>query len=339
MSQSASVDLLSLSDVDAASAEVEAAVDATPEIDPWCSGPDWALPVHLGFAPRADRLLVRVAGPAGPSFALLARYHTEDGRRAIAGLDPLWGFASPVVGAETGLVAAEVADLLRHDPDWDLIWLTGMPVPTGPDSFLPHLIRHLGSLGRVAVAPGISSRLADLGHGHDAWLARRSQRFRRNLRQAERRADSAGLTVHDAAGDPHPFQRILAIERRSWKGRELGGITTPEMAATYRAMVERLAAAGRLRLLVARLDGADVGYVLGGVRGRTYRGLQISYHTSVAPLSVGHLLQHHQIKRLVEGDEADVYDLGMDMPYKARWADTTRTSHTLVIERGPDGLA
>jgi hypothetical protein len=34
----------------------------------------------------------------------------------------------------------------------------------------------------------------------------------------------------------------------------------------------------------------------------------------VAPLSVGHLLQHSQIRRLVAADEAVVYDLGLDMP-------------------------
>jgi CelD/BcsL family acetyltransferase involved in cellulose biosynthesis len=255
---------------------VEAAVDATPDIDPWCSGPDWALPVHLGFAPGAERLLVRVDGADGASFALLARYATEDGRLAVAGLDPLWGFATPLVGADPGAVVAALVALLRADPMWDVLWLTGMPVPTGPRSFLPLLVRQLAPLGRVAVAPGISSRLADLTGGHEAWLARRSSRFRRNLRQAERRAAEVGLTIHDAADDPAPFERILAIELRSWKGRDHGGITTPEMSATYRAMVERLAAAGRLRLLVARLDGADVGYVLGGVRGRTYRGLQLS---------------------------------------------------------------
>jgi CelD/BcsL family acetyltransferase involved in cellulose biosynthesis len=339
MSESAPVDLLSLDELDAASAEVEAAIDATPGIDPWCSGPDWTLPVHLGFAPGAERILARVGGTARPGFALLARYATEDGRRIVGGLDPLWGFATPLVGPDIEMVAASLADLLEEDGAWDLLWLAGMPAPAGPRAFLPRLVNELGWLGRVGLAPGISTRLADLGGGYEPWLARRSSRFRRNLRQAERRAATAGLTIHDASDDPEPFGRILAIELRSWKGQRDDGITTPAMAITYRAMVNRLARTDRLRLHVARLGGEDVGYILGGVRGRTYRGLQLSYTTEVAPLSVGHLLQHHQIQLLAASGDATVYDLGMDMPYKERWADITRTSHTLVIDRGSDVLA
>ena len=90
------VELLALHDLDELWPQVEQAVDRTPGIDPWCSGPDWAIPVAQGFAPDADRLLL--ATPEQTGFALLTRYETPEGVPLLSGLEPLWGFGSPVIG-------------------------------------------------------------------------------------------------------------------------------------------------------------------------------------------------------------------------------------------------
>jgi CelD/BcsL family acetyltransferase involved in cellulose biosynthesis len=87
-----------------------------------------------------------------------------------------------------------------------------------------------------------------------------------------------------------------------------------------------------LRISVAQLDGADVGYILGGVRNGRYRGLQLSYVESAQHLSVSHLLQLSEIKQLCENG-VDTYDMGMDMEYKRRWSDQEETSVVLVLDR------
>ena len=117
-------------------------------------------------------------------------------------------------------------------------------------------------------------------------------------------------------------------------GREEGsGITGDGMTTMYRLMIDRLRRNARLLALVAMLDGRDVGYILGGIRARRYRGLQLSYTTDVDHLSVGNLLQAHQLQVLADDDRADVYDLGMDFGYKTRWADRAETSVMLVVQR------
>ncbi len=320
-------------EVEAAAARIEEVLDRTPEIDRWCSGPDWVLPVHAGFAPDADRLLFR--GRDGvEGYALLARYELEDGTSMVAGLEPLWGFATPVFGPDIEAVAGALRAVL-DGLTWDVLVLPGIPPPGGPASFAVRLARALGPLGELRVGEGIVRQVADLGEGPDAWLARRSNRFRRNLRRAGRLAEETGLRIVDARHDPEAVERIMGVERRSWKAREDSGLTSPEMAATYEAMVRRLAGQGRLRLGIAVLDGTDVGYILGGVRGRTYRGLQLSFAATVGSLSVGHLLQRWQIESLASEGVAR-YDLGMDMDYKRRWADRAEASLTLVIHRRPE---
>ena len=317
-------------DVEAETAQIEAVLDRTAEVDRWCSGPDWILSVRHGFAPDSEGLLLR-DDEAGPGYALLARYRLADGSTLVAGLEPLWGFAAPVFGPDLDRLARSLSREL-HLVDWSTLVLPGVPPPSGPDAYASRLARALAPLGRLQAAEGIVRQVAHIGDGHRAWLARRSQRFRRNLSRAQRGAEAAGLVIIDAAADTDVFDRILDVEARSWKGRDGSGITTPEMTATYRTMTARLSRKGRLRVGVATLDGRDVGYILGGVRGDRYRGLQLSFVEEASELSVGHLLQAWQMAAL-EPEGLTTYDLGMDMAYKRRWADRAEPSLTLVIER------
>jgi hypothetical protein len=251
----------------------------------------------------------------------------------IAGLEPLWGFASPLIGSDIGSLAGQLADRLSGDPTWDVLVLPGMPVPDGPTAFTAETVRALGPLGQVRVGEGIVRRVADLGGGYDEWQGRRSRTFRRNLRQATERAREQGVTYLDVSGDPAVFSRLLAVEERSWKGADDSGITSPEMQTTYGAMIERLAARRRLRAHVARCGNVDIGYIVGGVRSGQYRGLQLSFVEEAASLSVGHLLQAHQLRLLATSGDAATYDLGMDLDYKRRWADRAIKSLTVVIDR------
>ncbi len=338
----AGVRLLSLEELDDRWRAVEAAVDATPGIDPWCSGPDWQIPVTQGFAPTTERLLLSTDADDG--FLLLNRYRTSDQRTVLAGLEPLWGFGCPIVGREIAIVASEAAEVLGTDEDWDVLAINGVPsLPRRADEPPTTAGRQLtlaaavalSSLGQIGVAEGITRQIADLDQGYDQWLARRSPKFRRNLRRSQQEAADAGLEVISVI-DPDPievFDRLMAIEHQSWKGREGSGLTGREMTATYRAMVTRLAQRQRLLVHIATLDGRDVGYILGGLRARRYRGLQLSFSADVSRLSIGNLLQVHQLRQLDQQGWADVYDLGMDFGYKRRWADRAETTVTLVVQR------
>ena len=327
---------LSLDELDDIADAIESTLDQTSEVDPWCSGPDWVIPVHHGFSSADNTLLLSHGQDECAGYGLLSRYRLSDGRTMLAGLEPLWGFASPLLGADIEATASQVADYLATDADWDVLVLPGMPTPTGPESFTTGVVRGLGRLGPVRIGEGITTRTADLDQGYPAWLARRGSRFRRNLRQAGDRAESEGISFHDVSNQPDVFDRLLLIESRTWKGADQSGITSPEMSKTYRAMVDRLQQRRRARIHVARRADVDVGYILGGVRADRYRGLQLSYTEDAADLSIGHLLQDHQIQLLCKTEEATTYDLGMDLDYKRRWADHEVKTFSIVIERNGD---
>lgn len=301
----------------------DAAVDRTPGADEFCASSAWSFAAAASFPEHEPPVVVTDGG----SFAGLRRATAEDGSRLLLGLDPVWGFATPVVGHPVQS-ARLLAARLRMD-DHDVAVVTGQR----HDSIaLQCLVQVLGEHRRLLQGPTEQRLQADLSEGLEPWLARRSSRFRQRLRQLRHRAEDAGVTVVDcsALGPDDALDRVLAVEARSWKGAEGTGLASESLAEFYRRMAWRLGASDQLRLLFARQGDRDVGFVLGGVRGRTYRGLQLSYDAALGSLGLGHVLQAHQLEALA-GTGIEVYDLGMDMPYKRRWADRVDETFAVLV--------
>ncbi|MGK2928792.1 MAG: GNAT family N-acetyltransferase [Acidimicrobiales bacterium] len=303
----------------------DAAVDRTPGADEFCASTFWSFAAATSF-PQAG---APVLFGDGDAFCGLRPVRTVDGTDLLVGLDPVWGFASPLVGSPSGAAAMLRARLGMAR--FDLAVVAGQR----DDSLLTSwVVRTLADDYQLFHGPVEARLQIDLSAGVAPWLARRSGRFRQQLRRRQRAADERGLEIVDlsAMASDEVFDRILTIEARSWKADADTGLRSSDLADFYRQVSARLGAQERLRVLVARIASADVGYILGGVRGGTYRGLQLSYDRTVADLGLGHLLQFEQLSRL-EGEGVATYDLGMDMEYKRRWSDRIDETMAVVVRR------
>ncbi len=303
----------------------DAAVDRTPDVDAFCASTTWSFSAAASF-PDAEPPVVVTDGVACCGL----RGRSTDEGRILVGLDPIWGFATPLVGPPM-----RAAEMLAYRLDLDDDWRVAVVAGQHEDSALTACIARVAE-GRWSLYRGPEEhRLrADLSDGVESWFARRSSRFRQHIRRIERDAADAGIEITDvsAAAPDDVFDRLLAIERSGWKGEEGTGLAGDDLAEFYRRMCVRLAARDHLRVLIATLGGEDIGFILGGVRGGTYRGLQLSYHRDHAAAGIGHLLQMAQVRRL--GAEAvGLYDLGMDMPYKQRWTDRVDTTFAVIVSR------
>lgn len=323
---------MELLDFDQLSAEAEAFdqhVAASPLVDRYCSGSAWILPAREVFHPEATSLVLKGEHGWAPLMV-----QSQVGLRIGMPLEATWCLASPFVGLDLAALAREAwAELARRRTAWHVLFLAGLE-PGGA------AIETLASLAaarhEVGIGPSSVRCVADLAEGMDAWLARRSARFRRSLTHLRNRAASE-IEYEDrdgvAPGEVDElYARILAVERTSWKGREGSGISSPTMQAFYARTLPRLAARGALRATFARRAGRDVGFVFGGVLAGGYRGLQFSYDRDAAAYGVGNLLQWRTMTRLC-AEGVLVYDLGMDMDYKQRWADRRVETTSLVIRR------
>lgn len=324
------LDRLSFEDLDARAEAYDRAVASTDHVDRFCSSSFWILPAaRCLLAPSARPLVVT----GGDSWVALARNVDRDGASSVLHpLEATWGLPSPLIGPDPEAAATLLEGVLSQAPPWRLAILTGL---VSGSRLLREVLARTGRAYAVALGPRTRRYVADLSEGVEGFLRRRSTGFRKNLRKAERRAAARGLAfeVHDQSSRvEEDFERILAIERRSWKGRSGVGIDRGPMRALYREMHERLRRRGALRLAFARLDGEDAAYVLGGRFLDTYRGLQFSYDERHQALSLGSLCQLHEIRRLVE-DGVERYDLGTEVRYKKRWGERVFTTTSLALRR------
>ena len=300
-------------------------VDDSADLDHFCSSSDWLAPAAATWG-GSGTVVVEDRGVA----LALGRTPLRRGAELWCGLDPVWGFACPVVGRDTDAAAALVAHCLAGDVRWVVTMLTGLVAGSARER---SLVAALDDAHDLREGPSMTRRLADLDGGLDAWFGRRSATFRRNLRRAERARTAAGVQVElVSGGGAEVVERCLAVEASSWKGRGGSGLRDAVLAGFYRRLAERLAPSDRLRSAFARHEGRDVAYILGAVRHCTYRGLQLSYDERYAGLSLGNVLQFHQMTALA-AEGVRTYDLGMDMPYKLHWSDRAFTTRTMVVRR------
>lgn len=309
--------------------EFDASVEAEPSIDRFCSGSAWILPFHRAFLPERELHIYR----HGDAFVALAGQSRPSTGPYVEALETMWQFACPLAGeGSVELLARVQADIAREHGQENLpLVLAGIP---RAGRFVQTLVATLRASHELRVADATQRYVASLAGGFDGFLSRRSSAFRRNLRAAGRRARAAGIEVsHASARDESTalrlYDRILAIERSSWKATAGVGVDTGPMSAFYRDMFPRLALRGRLSVLIAQHEGRDVGYLSGGALGTHFRGLQVSFDASYAHLSLGNLLQREMIGRLCD-EGFETYDLGGGTGYKERWSEPGLETVTLV---------
>lgn len=308
--------------------EYNSAVARTPAIARFCSCSDWVLPAHRHLCGERELHVRR----RGESWLALAEGPLMQFVGALQPLDALWCFSCPLIGPDPRDCVDLLEDfLLEEKPDARLVLLGG--IPWDSDLHL-YLRRGYGGRWQAHALPGTDCLQASLEGGAEGFLSRRSGKFRAGLRRSERAAQAAGVKFERvlAADDPDAlFARIVATERQSWKWQAGESIfQTANTRAFYQELIRRSCTAGRLRAAFARLDGEDIGFAFGAALGGVFRGLQMSYHRAHAALAPGNLCQWELIRQCeVEG--LGTYDLGMDIDYKARWAEHRLKLVTLLM--------
>ena len=315
-------------EMDHAGSALNRAAAQTLQADPFSCRTEWGFSYHELQGNR--RRLHLVEGEHG--FVALAEVPRGDGVRVFEPVESLWHFGCPLLGTEPVAVLAEfLAPLEEKGTPFGLL-LSGL-VASSP------LVRELGRefAARLDLVRHrrVVLQSASLEGGMDGWLGRRSGHFRRRLRATLRRAAELGIEFErrvprTAAEAAAVYERMLAVERKSWKGIGECGMAEGWSSPFYGTMLRRLAAAGDGRVVFARAQGQDIGFVFGGMAGGHYRGQQFSYAEDWSRHSVGNLLQHEQLHWLCE-EGALRYDMGPWMEYKTHWTEVEQVVETRVL--------
>jgi hypothetical protein len=300
------------------------AVAAFAGIDPYCSRTDWMLPFHASFTPGAPLHIWQEY----ESFIVLAQGLPAE-KMLFSSVDSMWGFATALVGGQSPRMLGSIC---RTSLRQGHIILYGLPNDRG---FLDAVASQTTATHRAFLLNPVSRCVASLQGGLEGFLSRRSSKFRVNARRAVKLVADAGVLfrcIDRAPADTMMslYMELLAIESRSWKGQSGEGADQPPMKDFYRYMFERIGPAGLLRVIVAELDGRQIGYLHGAVVNGRFRGLQFSFDDRYRSLSLGNVLQLKMLEWLCR-EQAELYDLGMAVPYKKKWAELEHQTQTMYL--------
>lgn len=302
--------------------------------DPFSCTPAWQFAFHDAFAPQR-RLFIHADENNVLAFSEIT---LTTGHIILAPLEAHWLSASPLLGAEADDLFAHALPFFTREYGGLLpcFLISGLE----RESELFHRLFHrFSGKFRFLEQPVSLQRSASLAGGMEGYLSRRSGNFRSKMKKARRKAAERGILFerHIPSSTEEAdaiYDRMVAVEEKSWKGKEHCGMTEPPSLEFYRAMIRRLSLYRGGRVMFATHEGNDIGFIFGGLAGPYYRGQQFSYDTDWKTFSVGDLLQLEQLSWLCE-EGAVRYDMGMSdhpsMAYKTHWAELEQSLHAWLL--------
>lgn len=158
----------------------------------------------------------------------------------------------------------------------------------------------------------------------ETYLATRSSRFRKTLRNIVNRVDRLGnVSVQSYATtrlSAKVLEQIFAISEASWKSGD-GIAMTSQRLKFFTELIANPAGEPKVQVWVLEFDGVPVASEIQILDDRTVYALRSDYDERYAEYSPGVYLQHVILKQLFDGQE-EVYNFGVGLnPYKSRWTD------------------
>lgn len=306
----------------------------TGQADPFCCAPVWNLAYHHTI--NSGRRIFYAA--SGQGAVIFAETFSPQGERLLVPLEDSWLYGQPLLGDEAPeLLAQNLADLADGEGGTPLFVISGI---IHPSPFSARLYLRNSQDFQFYRHAQMRQCSASLLGGVDGWLSRRSANCRAKLRKARRKAQERGVQfkrIRPKSEDSAAvYERMLNIEAKSWKGLQRCGMTESPSAEFYAEMIRLLARSDSALVIIAELDGEDVGFIFGGLLGSCYRGQQFSYSQDLADLSLGNLMQLEKIKWLCELGCAR-YDMGPAtgprMEYKRHWTELSQDFQTWIMRK------
>jgi hypothetical protein len=297
---------------------------STKQADPFCSSPAWQLAFHEACSPKR-RLLVESTADSVMCFAEIV---FSPSNIYLTPIEAHWLFGCPLLGRHSVdlLVKALEFFTTEYAPYFPKILISGIRPKS---SLVDRLIQAFSKTCNIYLHSSGMQCAASLTGGIDGFLSRRSANFRSKLKKACKRASAKGVyfervfpaTPVDAATI---YSRMIAVEETSWKGIHSCGMAESPAKEFYGAMIRRLSQRSDARVIMARYEDQDIGFISGGMAGNIYRGQQFSYNDDWKEFSIGNIMQFEKLKWLCE-EKAVRYDLGtlagQGMAYKTHWAE------------------
>lgn len=307
----------------------------THQADPFCCAPAWNLAFHQAI--NHGRQIFYAA--SSQSAIIFSESESDSGVPVLTPLEDSWLYGQPLLGMEAADLLSDAMPTLleRYDGKMPLFVISGIMEPS---PFSARLFIRQSPAFQFYRHAKMRQCSASLLGGVDGWLSRRSANCRAKLKKARRKASELDVVFERARPGPNEarsvYKRMLAVERKSWKGLGHCGMAESPSAEFYWEMLAILAKSRTGLVIFASLNGEDIGFIFGGLLGPCYRGQQFSYSADYRQLSLGNILQFEKITWLSELG-CMRYDMGPAvgprMEYKNHWAELKQDFQTWIMRK------
>lgn len=206
--------------------------------------------------------------------------------------------------------------------DWNLLSLDKLPGGSQTARLLSDAATASGR--KFETMPSHSALYIPLTQSLDAYLASRSPRFRKTLRNVTNRMMQLGpVELHCYTGSEATtvaFEKLCSVSASSWKAQD--GIAITSQPARIGFFKEFFANEGNhVRIWILEADGVPIASETQLIDGLTIYALRSDYDERYAAQSPGSYLQLEILKRLF-GGAFERYDFGVGInAYKTRWTE------------------
>ncbi len=241
-----------------------------------------------------------------------------------------------VSGDDRESVPAFFRFLRRCPAKWALLWLGDFIADEETIGSVERAASEAGLKGR-RLTPTRAPFLAVSGTW-DAFLAGKSQHFRRILKQKESRLSRCDrrVAVERIRGPlgPEGLSNLRAVETGSWKGREFARSAEKKKEKEFlERALPALASRGWLDLWMARVDGRPAAYQINldfGGKSWVYNN---AFDRGSAGLSLGVALMRRAVEAAFREGKRECDFLRGEEAFKRAWTGTAKNVFQLVLRR------
>ena len=172
----------------------------------------------------------------------------------------------------------------------------------------------------------------------DAYFRSLSPNFRRSLRRAAHSLQELGTLKYERlspAADRGFFDRLLDVERRSWKWTKGVSLNSAAYGSFYRDLAVLADQRGLLRLWMLSLEGKDIAFDLSVLFAHGLHCLKVGYDQDYWKSFPGGLLKERLLRESFDEGVRSVHMLWGEMDYKQRWGAVLEPqAEVLAFHRG-----
>jgi len=176
--------------------------------------------------------------------------------------------------------------------------------------------------------------------GWDEFRATRGRNFRKYFKGLERRLDQAGswriVRVSCDGKDPAAIERILAVEKMSWKNVWRKGSADENLSMILRACNRTAASEPDFKpwACLLELNGETIGYCLVLEYKATAVLAKTSFDDRFRGLYPGTYVLNEAIRQLFDGGRVRTIDFATAIPFHRRWSSTRPWRLRVTMCRG-----